>query len=115
MSAASEKLLQLILKGEVYLVGEYRGSHVGRRDFVDKTDGKSKGKVVCHHLIEIAGRNGIHPVKLYQGVPLSVSNPEEVKISWEKGKRYAFPILSLEREKGRLSALLDGALETITV
>ena len=115
MSAQTEKLLNEILKGELYIVGEYRGSHVGRREFVDKRDGRSKGKVTCQHLIEVTGRNGIHPVKLFQPIPLTINNPDEVKILFQKGKRYAFPLLSLDRDKGRLSGLLDSNLETISV
>ena len=113
MSKSTDRLLELVLEGGFYLVGEYRASYVGTRDFVDKTDGKAKGKVVCNHLIEIANPSGVESVKLFQGVPLTTTDPSQVHVTWEKGKRYAFPLLSLSREKGRLSGLFDSGKEVI--
>jgi len=113
MNKSTDHLLELVLEGGLYLVAEYRASYVGRRDFVDKTDGKAKGKVVCNHLIEISNPSGVESIKLFQGVPLTTTDPSQVQITWEKGKRYAFPLLNLSREKGRLSGLLDTGKEVI--
>jgi hypothetical protein len=44
---------------------------------------------------------------LFQGVPESVTDPASIKIEWVKGKRYAFPLVNLSREKGKTSGLLD--------
>lgn len=109
----SEQLLEAVLDGQLWIVAEYRASYVGRRDFVDKTDGKAKGKVTVRHLIEVAGSAGVDSVTLFQSVPLTVTDPADVKIPWEKGKRYAFPLLSLQREKGKASGLLDLGREVI--
>lgn len=116
MSAATEKqLLDRLLDGELYIVAEYRASHVGKREFVDKDDGKAKGKVTARHLIEISGANGLDSITLFQSVPLTVTDPSSVKIPWEKGKRYAFPLVTLAREKGKTSGLLDTNREVISL
>lgn len=114
MSAATEKqLLERVLDGELYVVAEYRASHVGKREFVDKVDGKAKGKVTVRHLIEISGAAGVDSVTVFQSVPEAISDPAAVKIPWEKGKRYAFPMVTLGREKGKTSGLLDTSREVI--
>ena len=77
------------------------------------TDGKAKGKVTVRHLIEISGSAGLDSITVFQGVPESVIDPATVKISWEKGKLYGFPMVSLGREKGKTSCLLDNNREVI--
>lgn len=109
----SKPLLEAVLDGQLFLVAEYRASHVGRRDFVDKDTGKAKGKVTVRHLIEVSGSAGIDSVTLFQSVPDDVTDPASVKIGFEKGKRYAFPLVNLAREKGKASGLLDTSREAI--
>lgn len=113
MNPNEKKLLEAILDGQLYLVGEYRAGIATKREFVDKVDGKSKGKVSVRHLIELAGTTGIDSVMLFQGVPETVTDPASIKLEWVKGKRYAFPIVTLGREKGKVSGLLDTNREVI--
>ena len=114
MSAATEKqLLERILDGELYLVAEYRASHVVKREFVYKVDGKAKGKVTVRHLIEVSGSAGLDSVTVFQSVPETITDPAAVKIPWEKGKRYGFPLVTMGREKGKTSGLLDTGREVI--
>ncbi len=113
MNSNQSELLGAILDGQLYLVGEYRASHVGRREFVDKVDGKAKGKVSVRHLIEITGSAGIDSVTLFQGVPEAVTDPASITIVWIKGKRYGFPLVTLGREKGKTSGLLDTGRKVI--
>ncbi len=107
MSPNEKQLLDAILDGQLYLVGEYRAGIATKREFVDKVDGKAKGKVSVRHLIEMTGAAGIDSVMLFQGVPESVTDPASIKLEWVKGKRYAFPLVSIGREKGKTSGLLD--------
>lgn len=108
MSTSGELQLQAaILDGQLYLVAEYRGGLASKREFVDKETGKAKGKVSVRHIIEVAGSLAIESVTLFQGVPESVTDPAAIKMEWEKGKRYAFPLVTLGREKGKASGLLD--------
>lgn len=108
MSASGEKqLLEAVLDGQFYLVAEYRAGIATKRDFVDKVTGKAKEKVSVRHLIEVSGSSGIDSVTLFQGVPETVTDPAAVKMEWQKGKRYAFPLVSIGREKGKTSGLLD--------
>lgn len=107
MSPNEKQLLDAILDGQLYVVGEYRASIVSKRDFVDSVDGKSKGKVMVRHLIEMAGSMGLDAVMLFQGVPATVTDPASIKIDWVKGNRYAFPLVNLSKEKGKTSGLLD--------
>lgn len=109
----SKQLLEAVLDGQLYLVAEYRASHVGKREFVDKVDGKAKGKVTVRHLIEVSGSAGIDSVTVFQSVHESVTDPALVKIDWVKGKRYAFPLVNISREKGKTTALLDTNREVI--
>lgn len=109
----SKQLIDAVLDGQFYLVGEYRGGYVGKREFVDKNTGKAVGKVSVRHLIEICGSAGVDSVTVFESVPLTVIDPATVKIPWVKGKRYAFPLVSLAREKGKTSALLDTSREVI--
>jgi hypothetical protein len=116
MSNAGEKqLLDRILDGELYVVAEYRASHVGKREFVDKVDGKAKGKVTARHLVEISGARGLDAVTLFQSITETITDPSTVKIPWEKGKRYAFPLVTLGREKGKTSGLLDTSRDVISL
>lgn len=109
----SKQLLEAVLDGQLYLVAEYRASHVGKREFVDKEDGKSKGKVTCRHLIEVSGCFGIDSVTVFQSIPENITDPAAVKIDLVKGKRYAFPFVSIGREKGKTSGLMDTNREVI--
>jgi hypothetical protein len=107
-SNAEKQLLDAVLEGQLYLVAEYRAGLATKREFVDTVTGKAKGKVSVRHLIEVAGSSGIDSVTLFQGVPESVTDPAAVVLEWVKGKRYAFPLVTLGREKGKASGLLDG-------
>jgi hypothetical protein len=109
VSTSGEKqLLEAIMEGQLFIVAEYRASNVSKREFVDKEDGKAKGKVSVRHLIEMSGSRGIDSVTLFQSVPESVTDPATIKIEWVKGQRYAFPLVSIGREKGKnTSGLLD--------
>lgn len=109
----SKQLLEAVLDGQLYLVAEYRAGHVGKRDFVDKDTGKAKGKVTVRHLIEVSGSAGIDSVTLFQSAPETVTDPASVKIEWAKGKRYAFPLVSIGRKEGKTTGLLDTSREVI--
>jgi hypothetical protein len=112
-SSGEKQLLDAILDGQLYLVAEYRAGLATKREFVDKVTGKAKEKVSARHMIEVTGSAGIDSVTLFQGVPETETDPANVKMEWQKGmpwqkgKRYAFPLVTLGREKGKTSGLLD--------
>ena len=104
-----KKLLEAVLAGEVYLVGEYRGSHIGERSFVDKNDGKKKSFIGATHLVEISGKGKVEAVKMTQRIPDGITDPKMVPVPWEKGKRYAFPITRMGFKNGTIEVgLADG-------
>ena len=106
-TSGEQQLLEAILEGQLFIVAEYRASHVGMRQFVDD-DGKAKGKVSVRHLIEMTGSRGVDSVMLFQSVPETVTDPATIKIEWVKGQRYAFPLVKIGRERGQnTSGLLD--------
>jgi hypothetical protein len=104
-----KKLVEGILGGTVYVVGEYRGSHIGERAYVDKTDGKKKSFMGATHLLEVSGNGRTEAYKLSQRVPDGVTDPKLVPVPWEKGKRYAFPINRMGFKTGTIEVgLADG-------
>jgi len=114
MKPNEQKLLAAILDGQIYVVGEFRSGLASAKKLVDSTDGKVKGgKVMVRILIEVEGFFGVEPVMLMQFLPESVTDPASVKIEWEKGKRYAFPLSKIGRENGKTSGFLDGNREVI--
>jgi hypothetical protein len=109
-----QKLLSAVLDGQLYLAGEYRSGMASQKKFVDKGDGKAKANnVMVRHLIEVTGFFGVDSVTLLQFLPDTVTDPATVKIEWDKGKRYAFPISKVIREGGKTSGFIDGNREVI--
>ncbi|MES2439898.1 MAG: hypothetical protein V4584_12550 [Verrucomicrobiota bacterium] len=114
MKPNEQKLLVAVLDGQLYLVGEYRGGAATGKKFADTTDGKAKtGKVMIRHMVETIGFFGVDSILLLQFLPDTVTDPASVKIEWEKGKRYAFPISKYGRDGGKTSGFLDGNREVI--
>jgi hypothetical protein len=109
-----QKLLSAVLDGQLYLVAEYRGGLATVKRQVDKEDGKAKsGKVTVRHIIEIISLFGVDSVMMLQFMPETVTDPAAVKIPWEKGKKYAFPLTKMDRENGKATAFLDANREVI--
>lgn len=88
------------------LIGEYRGFLAEKIRFVDKKDGKAKSFVSVVHLVELGADGRIQQVRLSERVPPEITEPEQVKCRYRKGKTYVFPLIGLELEQGRLGGRL---------
>jgi len=102
-------LVEGIMKGTVYFVGEYRGSHIGERSFVDKADGKKRSFIGATHLLEVNRDGKVEAIKLVQRVPDTVTDPKDVLVNWKRGETYAFPISRMNWKNGTIEiGLADG-------
>ncbi|MBA3833593.1 MAG: hypothetical protein H0X34_17210 [Chthoniobacterales bacterium] len=104
MNAAD--LLKLVLAGRFVLVGEYRGGRAELRGFVDRKTGLAASSVIVSYVVECAISGDFDMVKVSRKAPEAVTLPEQVEITLTKGKRYAFEIESLSKERGLIAAWL---------
>jgi len=111
--SSGDKVNPQALADGCYLIGEFRAGYAGTRAFVDKEDGKCKSRIDAHILVEMISEKGAQSAKLYLNPPAHVTDPKDVQIPWQKGKRYVFPIRGLKSEKGAISGGLDDRREVI--
>jgi len=93
-----------IMAGELFLVGEYRGGRAIRSDFVDKKSGLKIPRLIVVYTVECALGGILGIVKISGNAPDGATEPEQVTISMEKGKRYLFSIQSLSKERDLATA-----------
>lgn len=115
MNKDCERLvLDAVLDGQLLQVVEYRAGMASVKKHVEPEGGKAiQGKVMVRHLVEIVGSKGFESMLVLEFLPETVTDPETVKIPWEKGRRYAFPISKMNRENGKATAFLDSKREVI--
>jgi hypothetical protein len=101
-----EEVLAKIESGRFLLVGEFRGGRADARGFVDTKSGKACQNVVISYAVECAITNGFDQILVRQRAPSSVTDPGNVAISLEKGRRYVFEIESMNKERGMITAWL---------
>jgi hypothetical protein len=99
-------LLDRILGGGFFLVGEYRGGRADVRGFVDRKTGLAATSLIVSYVVECALSGAFDLVKINRRAPEGVTDPAQVSINLEKGHRYAFEIETLSRERGLISAWL---------
>jgi hypothetical protein len=99
-------LLKRVLGGRFVLVGEFRGGRADLRGFVDRKTGMAASSVIVSYVIECAISGSFGLVKVNRRGPEGVTDPAQVFIALEKGRRYAFEIETLSKERGLISAWL---------
>lgn len=100
------ELFRRIMAGELLVVGEYRGGKALASSFVDRKTGAAITRVFLHYVVECNIAGCMPVMKVIAPVPADVTDPEAVTITLQKGKRYAFPIVSLSREHDIVTARL---------
>ncbi|MDX2080461.1 MAG: hypothetical protein SFU53_06720 [Terrimicrobiaceae bacterium] len=99
----------MLRSGKILLVGEYRGHRVETIRYVDKKTGQKSEFVSLVYLVERG--NGSDVVLVSQDP--RTKNPEEVKVSAQKGKVYAFELTNLDRERGMIRARMQPGVEPV--
>jgi hypothetical protein len=101
-----EEVLAKIVAGRFLLVGEFRGGRAEARGFVDSKTGKACRNVILSYAVECSITKGFDQILVRQRAPSSVTDPESVAISLQKGSVYVFEIESLSKERGMITAWL---------
>lgn len=100
----ASELTQRIMAGELLLVGECRGGKAVKSDYVDKKNGLKVPRLLVVYVVECA-LNGCFPaIKISGNAPDGAIEPEQVTIPLQKGKRYAFPIQSVSKDRDLVTA-----------
>ena len=107
------ELLERVLGGRFVLVGEFRGGRADVRGYVDRKSGLASSQVIITYVVESALAGAFSVIKVFRKAPAGVSAPEQVTMALEKGRRYAFEIESLNKERGLVSAWLATEPELI--
>jgi hypothetical protein len=98
----AHELQQRVLRGELILVGEYRGSRAESYGYVDRKSGQDKKEVRVLHIIERACTGGIDRAVIYQKRP-DLENPDDAAFPYQRGKPYAYFIDGFKNERGQFS------------
>ena len=108
------EILARVMAGELLLVGECRGGRVIRSDYSDMKTGFKIPRLLVVYAVEsnLSGAFGI--VKISGNAPDGATEPEQVAIPLEKGKRYAFSIQSVEKRHDLVTAWI-GKVEPVLV
>jgi hypothetical protein len=101
------ELLEKVLSGWFAIVGEFRGWNASSMGHLDRKTGLASKRVVLTFVVEcvIRGRFGI--VKIMQRLPEAVTDPSQVKVELERGKRHAFEVDALKKENGFATAWMS--------
>ncbi len=102
----ASELLERVLAGRFVLVGEFRGARADKRGYVDRKTGLASSSIMITYVVECTVSGGFDLVKVTQRAPAAVTLPEQIEITLTKGKRYAFEIEGLSKERGYVSAWL---------
>ena len=96
------------------LLGEYRGSLVEKRGWVDKEDGEKKTYIAVVHQFEYGSGQRLRQIGVKEYAP-HASEPGDVKVTFKRGKTYLMLLLALETFKGQLSGKLDLTFEPLEI
>jgi hypothetical protein len=101
-----EEIIGRFLGGHLLLVGEFRGGRADKITVVDKRSGLKQVRVLLTYIVEVAMDRAMGVVKLTWRAPEAVTDPAQVIIGLEKGRRYAFELDGYKREHGIASGYL---------
>ena len=99
-----EEMLARMLCGWAGVTGEFRGGRADLVGHVDRKTGLASQRVVVSYIVECWVSGGTGVVKIMQRLPESVTDPAQVKIELEKGRRYAFEVDAFSKESGFATA-----------
>ena len=104
-----DELLKEVLQGVLLIVGEYRGSHAEMAGYVDKKFGNKIEYVRATHLAECSWHGHIDRVIITERFSEQITTIEQAQatFAYTRGKRYAFYIEWLKRERGQTFASLS--------
>ena len=110
----TSEIFMRVMGGELLMVGEYRGGQAVRSDYSDKKTGLKVSRLIIVYAVEcsLGGVWGI--IKISGNVPEGATEPEQVTISLEKGKRYAFSIQSVSKDRDLVTAWI-GKCEPVLI
>jgi hypothetical protein len=106
------EIVRRFLRGELLLVGEYRGARAESDGYVDRRTGEAVVCVRCIYLIECACRGSIDRSIIYHRRP-DITDPELAAFPYEKGKFYVFFLEGFKRERGNFIGWIDRGPEPI--
>src|SRR5262245_57607621 len=105
------------MRGELLIVGEFRGARAELAAYVDKRTGDAVSEVRAIYLIECACRGELDRSIIHRKLR-DCKFAEDVLFPQEKGKPYVFLLDSFKWERGGLSGWMPDRepepLETIT-
>lgn len=111
------ELLRRVMRGELLIVGEFRGARAEVAAYVDKRTGDAISEIRATYLIECACRGDLDRSLIHRKLG-GFKNAEDVLLPQEKGKPYVFFLDSFKWERGGLSGWMPDRepepLETIT-
>ena len=108
-----EKVIEAMKNGMILVLGECRGSKVETIGFVDRRTGQKAAFTVLNYLVERS--NSMEPVLISQTLGDGTVDHASVKITAEKGKRYAFEITSLENGRGVLKGRMPVGVQPLGI
>jgi len=102
------ELVKPVLRGNLVLVGEYRGSQAEMAGYVDKKSGQAISYVRGIHLAECDWYGHVDRVLLFEYFPETVGSVEEAEatFTYERGRKYVFYLEWFKRERGQLTGRL---------
>ncbi len=100
------EIVRRFLRGELLLVGEYRGARAESDGYVDKRTGEALVYVRCIYLIECACRGNIDRSIIYQR-RADITDPELAAFPYEKGKLYVFFLEGFKWERGNFTGWIS--------
>ena len=101
------ELLDKVLSGWFAIVGEFRGWNASSMGHLDRKTGLASKRVVLTYVVECVVGGGFGIVKIMQRLPEAVTDPTQVKVELERGKRYAFEVDALKKENGFATAWMS--------
>jgi hypothetical protein len=96
------EVVRRFLRGDLLLVGEYRGARAESDGYVDRRTGEALVCVRCIYLIECACWGTVDRSIIYQRRP-DITDPELAAFPYEKGKLYVFFLEGFKRERGNFT------------
>jgi hypothetical protein len=94
------------LSGWFVIVGEFRGWATQSQGYLDRKTGLASKRMVMTYIVECTVAGAFGAVKIIQRLPEAVSDPSQVTVTLERGKRYAFEVDGLKKENGYCIAWL---------
>jgi hypothetical protein len=92
------------MAGELLLVGEYRGGRAVRSDYSDNKSGAKIPRLLVVYAVECALGGCLGVIKISGNAPEGATELEQVTIPLGKGKRFAFSIQSVSKERDLVTA-----------